>query len=80
MDYKFYLPNEANQSVEYTTQNNSVIIIGANGSGKSKLRLLDMNCCPHFLVGILRQSQSHTVRLPVILKPGSLAPCTYVQF
>jgi len=37
MDYKYYLPNEANQPVEYTTQNNSVIIIGANGSGKSKL-------------------------------------------
>lgn len=37
MDYKCYLPNEANQPVGYTTQNNSVIIIGANGSGKSKL-------------------------------------------
>lgn len=37
MDYEYYLPNQANQPVEYTTQNNSVIIIGANGSGKSKL-------------------------------------------
>lgn len=37
MDYKYYLPNETNQPIEYTTQNNSVIIIGANGSGKSKL-------------------------------------------
>ena len=37
MDYKYYLPNGSNQRVEYTTQNNSVIIIGANGSGKSKL-------------------------------------------
>lgn len=37
MDYKYYLPNETNQPIEYTTQNNSVIIIGANGSGKSRL-------------------------------------------
>lgn len=37
MDYKYYVPNETNQPIEYTTQNNSVIIIGANGSGKSKL-------------------------------------------
>jgi len=37
MNYKYYLPNETNQSTEYITQNNSVIIIGANGSGKSKL-------------------------------------------
>lgn len=37
MDYEYYLPNEANHPVEYTTQNNAVIIIGANGSGKSKL-------------------------------------------
>ena len=37
MDYKYYLPNGSNQRIEYTTQNNSVIIIGANGSGKSKL-------------------------------------------
>lgn len=37
MDYKYCLPNETNQPTEYITQNNSVIIIGANGSGKSKL-------------------------------------------
>lgn len=37
MDYKYCLPNETNQPVEYITQNNSMIIIGANGSGKSKL-------------------------------------------
>lgn len=37
MDYKYYLPNATNQPIEYTTRNNSVIIIGANGSGKSKL-------------------------------------------
>lgn len=37
MEYKYYLPNEINKPVEYTTQNNSVIIIGANGSGKTRL-------------------------------------------
>jgi recombinational DNA repair ATPase RecF len=37
MDYKYYLPNGTSQPVEYTTHNNSVILIGANGSGKSKL-------------------------------------------
>ena len=37
MDYKYYLPNEVNQSTEYISKGNSLIIIGANGSGKSKL-------------------------------------------
>jgi len=37
MDYKFYLPDKDNNPIENVTQNNSVIIIGANGSGKSKL-------------------------------------------
>lgn len=37
MSYKYYLPNGQNQAVEYTADNNSLIIIGANGSGKSKL-------------------------------------------
>lgn len=37
MSYQYYLPNETNAPIEYTTQNNSVIIIGANGSGKTKL-------------------------------------------
>lgn len=34
---KYYLPDENNQKVEYTPEGNAVIIIGANGSGKSKL-------------------------------------------
>ena len=37
MSYKYYLPNEQNQATEYTTESNSLIVIGANGSGKSKL-------------------------------------------
>jgi len=36
-EYKYKLPNENGQSEEKTTNNNSLIIIGANGSGKSKL-------------------------------------------
>lgn len=35
--YKYSLPNENDEKEEYTTDNNSLIIIGANGSGKSKL-------------------------------------------
>ncbi|GKX67695.1 DUF4435 domain-containing protein [Inconstantimicrobium mannanitabidum] len=37
MDFKYYLPNEQGNKVECRTTSNSVIIIGANGSGKSKL-------------------------------------------
>ena len=33
--YKYKLP--LNDQIEYSTSNNSLIIIGANGSGKSKL-------------------------------------------
>lgn len=36
-EYNYYLPNEKQEPIKYTTQNNSVIIIGANGAGKSKL-------------------------------------------
>lgn len=35
--YKYILPNADNQPVEYSTETNSVIIIGANGSGKTRL-------------------------------------------
>lgn len=35
--YKYKLPTINGGSKEYTTNNNSIIIIGANGSGKSKL-------------------------------------------
>ncbi len=35
--YSYNLPDENNNPVPYTTNNNSIIIIGANGSGKSKL-------------------------------------------
>ena len=35
--YKYFLPNDKGQPVEYEINNNSIIIIGANGSGKSKL-------------------------------------------
>lgn len=37
MEYNYYLPNDTNQAEKHVTQNNSVIIIGGNGAGKSKL-------------------------------------------
>lgn len=37
MAFTYYLPDETGQKVEYGTNSNAVIIIGANGSGKSKL-------------------------------------------
>lgn len=37
MRYKYWLPDEAGQKVEYETENNAVFIIGANGAGKTKL-------------------------------------------
>ncbi len=37
MEYKYYLPDGNNQAQEYVTKNNSLIIIGGNGTGKSKL-------------------------------------------
>ena len=42
--YHYYLPDEDGNMVEYRTNTNSVIIVGANGSGKSKLgALLEQN-------------------------------------
>lgn len=35
--YKYKLPNEQVNTTDYETQSNSLVIIGANGSGKSKL-------------------------------------------
>ena len=37
MEYKYYLPDSNNQAQECVTKNNSLIIIGGNGTGKSKL-------------------------------------------
>lgn len=37
MAFIYYLPNENGEKIEYGTSFNSVIIIGANGAGKSKL-------------------------------------------
>lgn len=37
MLHKYYLPDNENNKQEYTTESNSVVIVGANGSGKSKL-------------------------------------------
>lgn len=37
MSYTYWLPNEQGNKIEITTDSNAVIIIGANGSGKSKL-------------------------------------------
>lgn len=35
--YKYILPNADNQPKKYSTESNSVIIIGANGFGKARL-------------------------------------------
>ena len=35
--YRYILPNNEGQPEERKTENNSIVIIGANGSGKSKL-------------------------------------------
>lgn len=37
MSYKYWLPDAQGRKQEYETESNAVIIIGANGSGKSKL-------------------------------------------
>ncbi|EEU4900066.1 hypothetical protein HET20_001887, partial [Campylobacter coli] len=35
--YIYNLPNESNEKQKLETNTNSIIIVGANGSGKSKL-------------------------------------------
>ena len=37
MAYKYWLPDQHGEKKEYETEQNAVIIIGANGAGKSKL-------------------------------------------
>lgn len=37
--FKYKLPDENNNPIEFETENNSVIVIGANGSGKVNLVL-----------------------------------------
>ena len=37
MKFKYWLPDEKDEKKEYETNKNAVIIVGANGSGKSKL-------------------------------------------
>ena len=37
MTYAYWLPGKQGQKEDYRTENNAVIIVGANGSGKSKL-------------------------------------------
>ena len=37
MSFTYWLPDENGKKVDYTTESNAVIIVGANGSGKSKL-------------------------------------------
>ena len=37
MMYEYWLPDEKGIKTKYKTENNAVIIIGANGAGKSKL-------------------------------------------
>lgn len=37
MAFTYYLPDTSGNKIEYQTESNSVVIVGANGSGKSKL-------------------------------------------
>lgn len=37
MSYEYWLPNANGNKEKHTTEQNAVIIVGANGSGKSKL-------------------------------------------
>lgn len=37
MEYQYWLPDEQGKKKIYTTSDNAVVIIGANGAGKSKL-------------------------------------------
>lgn len=37
LTFEYWLPNKLGQKEKHKTQTNSVVIIGANGSGKSKL-------------------------------------------
>lgn len=37
MSFNYWLPDEFGKKIEYKTNNQSIVIIGANGSGKSKL-------------------------------------------
>lgn len=37
MKFKYWLPNESGEKVEYVATSNALVIIGANGSGKSHL-------------------------------------------
>ena len=37
MKFKYWLPDEENEKKEYETDKNAIIVVGANGSGKSKL-------------------------------------------
>ena len=37
MSFTYWLPDETGKKVDFTTDVSSIIIIGANGSGKSKL-------------------------------------------
>ena len=37
MSYTYWLPNENGTRVDYESGSNAVIIIGANGAGKSRL-------------------------------------------
>lgn len=41
MAFTYFLPDENGNKTEHGTTSNAVIIIGANGSGKSKLGGLD---------------------------------------
>ena len=37
MSYTYWLPDATGAKKDYTTESNAVVIIGANGAGKSKL-------------------------------------------
>ena len=37
MSYKYWLPDREGKRQDFTTEGNAIIIVGANGSGKSRL-------------------------------------------
>jgi len=72
MQHKYYLPtstDNTNSISEYTTRTNSIVIIGANGSGKSRLGIWmeDQN-----RVGVHRIGAQRSLKWKENLEPKSL--------
>lgn len=65
--YKYYLPDKENIPILHTIKSNSVVIIGANGSGKSRLGIWIENNCG---------DSAHRVAPQRILNPSEYTPLT----